>query len=133
MDEQTVPTNVGSNDQLGLSPAVAAPQPGGHTEQHLLRSGIAVTIHFSSMPTADTYKSIGRVMAFKGGRLCRAGPASRRGLRVRLRAKPAQRGLSASGFVKYIRPEVSCPHCDGDFIVSTRVSYSFSTDQQEDD
>lgn len=28
--------------------------------------------------------------------------------------------------------EVSCPHCDGDFSVSTRVSYSFSTDEQED-
>jgi hypothetical protein len=28
--------------------------------------------------------------------------------------------------------EVSCPHCDGDFTVSTRVSYSFSTDEQED-
>ena len=27
--------------------------------------------------------------------------------------------------------EVSCPHCDGDFTVVTRVSYSFSTDQQE--
>lgn len=26
--------------------------------------------------------------------------------------------------------EVSCPHCDGDFTVSTRVSYSFSTDEQ---
>ena len=25
-----------------------------------------------------------------------------------------------------------CPHCDGDFTVSTRVSYSFSTDEQED-
>lgn len=29
--------------------------------------------------------------------------------------------------------EVSCPHCDGDFTVSTAVSYSFSTDEQEDD
>lgn len=27
--------------------------------------------------------------------------------------------------------EVSCPHCDDDFTVSTRVSYSFSTDEQE--
>ncbi len=26
--------------------------------------------------------------------------------------------------------EVCCPHCDGDFTVSTRVSYSFSTDDQ---
>lgn len=26
--------------------------------------------------------------------------------------------------------EVCCPHCDGDFTVSTRVSYSFSTDKQ---
>ena len=25
-----------------------------------------------------------------------------------------------------------CPHCDGEFVISTRVSYSFSTDQQED-
>jgi uncharacterized Zn-finger protein len=28
--------------------------------------------------------------------------------------------------------EVTCPHCEGDFTVSTRVSYSFSTDEQED-
>lgn len=28
--------------------------------------------------------------------------------------------------------EVCCSHCDGDFTVSTRVSYSFSTDEQED-
>lgn len=28
--------------------------------------------------------------------------------------------------------EVSCPHCDEDFSVSTRVSYTFSTDEQED-
>lgn len=28
--------------------------------------------------------------------------------------------------------EVSCPHCNGDFTVSTQVSYSFSTDNQED-
>ena len=27
--------------------------------------------------------------------------------------------------------EVSCPHCDGHFSVTTRVSYSFSTDEQE--
>lgn len=27
--------------------------------------------------------------------------------------------------------DVSCPHCDGDFTVSTRVSFSFSTDEQE--
>ena len=27
--------------------------------------------------------------------------------------------------------EVSCPSCDEDFTVSTRVSFSFSTDQQE--
>ena len=27
--------------------------------------------------------------------------------------------------------EVTCPHCDGDFTVSTRVSYSFSTDEQD--
>lgn len=25
-----------------------------------------------------------------------------------------------------------CPHCDGEFTISTRVSHSFSTDQQED-
>jgi hypothetical protein len=29
--------------------------------------------------------------------------------------------------------EVTCPSCDNDFTVSTRVSYSFSTDQQDDD
>ena len=29
--------------------------------------------------------------------------------------------------------EVSCPHCDEDFTVSTHVSHSFSTDEQEDD
>lgn len=28
--------------------------------------------------------------------------------------------------------EVTCPHCDGDFTVSTSVSYSFSTDEQPD-
>ncbi len=29
--------------------------------------------------------------------------------------------------------EVTCPHCDGgDFTVSVRVSYSYSTDEQED-
>lgn len=28
--------------------------------------------------------------------------------------------------------EVSCPHCEGDFSVSVRVSYSYSTDEQED-
>ncbi len=28
--------------------------------------------------------------------------------------------------------EVSCPYCDGDFTVMTRVSHSFSTDEQED-
>lgn len=28
--------------------------------------------------------------------------------------------------------EVSCPSCGDDFTVSTRVSYSFSTDTQED-
>ena len=28
--------------------------------------------------------------------------------------------------------EVTCPFCDNDFTVSTRVSYSFSTDRQED-
>jgi len=27
--------------------------------------------------------------------------------------------------------DVSCPHCDGDFSVTARVSYSFSTDKQE--
>jgi hypothetical protein len=27
--------------------------------------------------------------------------------------------------------EVTCPHCDEDFSVSTRVSYSFSTDNQD--
>ncbi len=27
--------------------------------------------------------------------------------------------------------DVTCPHCDGGFAVSTRVSYSFSTDSQE--
>lgn len=26
--------------------------------------------------------------------------------------------------------DVTCPHCDGDFTVSTRVSYSFSTEHQ---
>ncbi len=29
--------------------------------------------------------------------------------------------------------EVTCPSCDEDFTVSTRVSYSFSTDEQEED
>ena len=29
--------------------------------------------------------------------------------------------------------DVSCPHCDGDFSVTTRVSHSFSTDEQDDD
>lgn len=29
--------------------------------------------------------------------------------------------------------EVTCPACDLDFTVSTRVSYSFSTDNQDDD
>ena len=29
--------------------------------------------------------------------------------------------------------EVTCDHCDGDFMVSTNVSYSFSTDTQEDE
>lgn len=28
--------------------------------------------------------------------------------------------------------EVTCPFCDGDFSVATRVSYSFSTDRQGD-
>jgi len=28
--------------------------------------------------------------------------------------------------------DVTCPHCDEDFSVSTRVSYSFSTDSQEE-
>ena len=28
--------------------------------------------------------------------------------------------------------EVSCPHCDGDFSVTTRVSCSFNTDMQDD-
>lgn len=28
--------------------------------------------------------------------------------------------------------EVTCPSCDEDFTVSTRVSFSFSTDQQEE-
>jgi transposase-like protein len=27
--------------------------------------------------------------------------------------------------------EVTCPDCDGDFTVSTSVTYSFSTEQQE--
>jgi hypothetical protein len=27
--------------------------------------------------------------------------------------------------------EVTCPHCDEDFSVNTRVSYSFSTDDQD--
>lgn len=27
--------------------------------------------------------------------------------------------------------EVCCPYCDADFSVSTRVTYSFSTDEQE--
>jgi len=27
--------------------------------------------------------------------------------------------------------DVCCPHCDEDFSVSTRVSYTFSTDHQE--
>lgn len=27
--------------------------------------------------------------------------------------------------------EVSCPHCDDDFVVSTRVSFSFNTDSQD--
>ena len=27
--------------------------------------------------------------------------------------------------------EKECPHCDGEFVISTRVSYSFSTDEQE--
>lgn len=29
--------------------------------------------------------------------------------------------------------EVSCPECDGEFSVTTRVSYSFNTEHQEDD
>lgn len=29
--------------------------------------------------------------------------------------------------------QVACPSCDGDFTVSTRVSYSFSTDEQNED
>ncbi|WP_143277347.1 hypothetical protein [Bordetella genomosp. 9] len=29
--------------------------------------------------------------------------------------------------------QVECPSCDLEFTVSTRVSYAFSTDQQEDD
>jgi len=29
--------------------------------------------------------------------------------------------------------EVECPHCENSFMVSTRVSYSFSTDSQEDE
>lgn len=29
--------------------------------------------------------------------------------------------------------EVCCPNCDGDFAVSTSVSYSFSTDEQADE
>ena len=29
--------------------------------------------------------------------------------------------------------EVSCPHCETDFTVTTRVSYTFSTDNQDDD
>ena len=29
--------------------------------------------------------------------------------------------------------EVSCPHCETDFTVTTRVSYTFSTDHQDDD
>lgn len=29
--------------------------------------------------------------------------------------------------------EVDCPHCENEFSVSTRVSYSFDTDQQEMD
>lgn len=29
--------------------------------------------------------------------------------------------------------EVTCPACDEDFTVSTRVSYTFSTDEQEED
>jgi DNA-directed RNA polymerase subunit RPC12/RpoP len=28
--------------------------------------------------------------------------------------------------------EVECPHCEGEFTVSTSVSYSFDTSQQED-
>lgn len=27
--------------------------------------------------------------------------------------------------------ETSCPYCDGEFTVSTRVKYSFSTDEQD--
>ena len=27
--------------------------------------------------------------------------------------------------------EVECPHCEGEFIVSTRVSYSFDTSEQD--
>ena len=29
--------------------------------------------------------------------------------------------------------EVTCPHCDDDFTVATNVSYSFSTETQDDD
>lgn len=29
--------------------------------------------------------------------------------------------------------EVTCPHCDEDFSVSTRVSYSFSTEFQDEE
>ena len=27
--------------------------------------------------------------------------------------------------------DVECPHCEGEFVVSTHITYSFSTDEQE--
>ncbi len=47
--------------------AAAAAKSATHTEQHVLRSGITVTIHMSSQPTANTYYALERLMKFKGG------------------------------------------------------------------
>lgn len=57
-----------SNVAKALPKAIAtvAAKSATHTEQHVLRSGIAVTIHMSAQPTANTYYALERLMKFKG-------------------------------------------------------------------
>lgn len=64
---------MGSYAQPGIQPnvgvgAVLASQAFdiGHTEQHVLRSGMKVTVHFSAQPSGDTYHALARLMKFKG-------------------------------------------------------------------
>jgi hypothetical protein len=65
---ESVPTTnlAGVAHALPKTIAALAAKSSSHTEQHVLRSGITVTIHMSGQPTANTYFALERLMKFKG-------------------------------------------------------------------